>query len=100
LRLSDYFRGKRLTLATRLPPAEVERRIKDAAESIFYPFATGAVGWARYSVARLRYRRFFWLSYSAKPVLAGRIRAQGSGSRLDLNYRAPLLMYLFMAGRH
>lgn len=93
-RLRDYFAGRRLSLAARLSPAEVEGRINAAATSIWRPFATGTIGWARFGVLRLRYRRSVLFAYNAKPVLAGRISPSGSGSRIDLNYRAPMPMYV------
>lgn len=93
MRLRDYFGGRRFSLATRLPPEEVERQINSAAASIFSPVASGVIGWARFGRVRLRYRAGIF-SYNGKPILAGRIVPDRSGARLELNYRAQLPLYV------
>lgn len=95
MRIGDYYRGTDVDLVTKLPPEEVERRINDEAASIFSPFATGVIGWARFGAIRLRLRRSAFIRNDAKPILAGRIEAERSGSRLHLRYRGPLPMLVF-----
>jgi hypothetical protein len=95
-RIRDYFVGRRLRLATRLPPDEAARRINDGAASILSPFATGVIGWARFGRIRLRYRRSLWWRSDARPILAGRIRADRGGSLIHLNYRGPLPLIVFL----
>lgn len=95
MRIGDYYRGTDVDLVTKLPPEEVERRINDGAASILSPFATGVIGWARFGAIRLRIRRNAFIRNDAKPILAGRIQAERSGSRLHLRYRGPLPMLVF-----
>lgn len=95
MRIADYYRGTNLDLATHLPPEEVERRINDAAASTLSPFATGVAGRASSGAILLRLRRSAFIRNEAKPILTGRIRAERSGSRLQLRYRGPLPMLFF-----
>jgi len=95
MRIADYYRGTSLDLAAHLPPEEVERRINDATSSAFSPFATGVTGWAASGRIRLQLRRSAFFRNNAKPILAGTIRADRSGSRLDLRYRGPLPTLFF-----
>jgi hypothetical protein len=102
-RLRRYFGGRSVAMLSPLAPAEVERRINRAAASTLWrAYRPGVAGWARCGLVRLRVHGS--LIYSYRPVLAGRISREAAGSRLRLNYRAPvmasvfyLLWYLFLA---
>lgn len=96
MRIGEYYRGRDIDLVTKLPPEEVERRINDEAASILSPFATGVIGWARFGAIRLRIRRNAFFRNDARPILAGRIRADRGGSRLHLRYRGPLPTLVFL----
>lgn len=61
---------------------------------MLWPLSSGVVGGVWFGNVRLRYRRSPF-EYNAKPVLTGRLRDSVSGSRLELRYRAPLLVYVF-----
>ena len=96
MRLLAYFGGHPIRLWTPFPPSLCASRINEAARSPFDPFARGVVGLVLFGHLRLRFRSG-WLEYGAKPVLAGVVASAGSGSRLDLRYRAPASIYVGLA---
>ena len=97
MRLADYLRGQRFVLVSRLTPDEAQQRINDEAGSAYLPFVRGVVGWARFGRLRLRHMPS-WYRNDFRPVMAGTISANGAGSRLDLNFRAPIHVYLMPVG--
>jgi hypothetical protein len=93
MKLSAYFKGKRVKLRSPLAPDAISKSINAKSGSIFWLFGEGVTGWAAMGWVRLRYRSGYF-EYNAKPVLVGRIRDDLGGSILDLRYRAPLFSYL------
>jgi hypothetical protein len=89
MRLGDYFRGLKLTLASPLPPAEVECRVNAAAASPLRPFALGILGKAGAGRLALRYRPSIF-AYNGMPQLTGTIDAHRRGALLRLSYRGRL----------
>ena len=95
MRFIDYLRGRRLDLVSNSPPEDVAYWLDAAIGAMWMPFETGVVGWVAMGRFALRYRRYALLRRDLLPVLHGRIRAHGAGSRITMTYRAPLL-YLFI----
>jgi hypothetical protein len=89
VRLIDYLRGKPLALVSDLAPELVAARLDAAIDSMWAPFATGVIGWVGYGRFALLRRDSLWLQTAHLPVLAGRIRPEGAGSRITARYRAP-----------
>ena len=94
MRLIEHLRGRRLTLASPLPPHVIERQIKRAIVSAMWSFKSGVTGRAGGGRLRLRYHRPFW-QYGGQPVLSGRIVEANHGSRLELTFRPPLAVLAF-----
>lgn len=95
MRLQDYFFGQPVRLTSRHSPQKVRARVNEAAKSRFWPFHIDAVvGGIWQGRLRLRYVTSPF-GYNAKPVLAGEVLVGGSGSILELRYRAPSWIYVF-----
>lgn len=84
-----------MRLISPLDHRTVQAAITANTQAPFWPFATGAVGWARMGWVRLGYKSGFF-DYNAKPVLVGRVEADMGRTVLDLRYRAPLKVYGFL----
>jgi hypothetical protein len=95
--LIDHLKGDSLSLLSDLPPREVAERLDAGLESMWTPFAIGIVGWVALGRFALRYRHSRWIRRDWSPVLSGRIRPHGAGSRITVRYGLPRLLLIFPA---
>jgi hypothetical protein len=94
MKLSEYFFGRTVRIASQLEPAIIEDFINESAGSTLWPFSSGMVGWARFGFVRLRYQNSP-LNSHILPILTGPLREKDGGSMLELVYRAPAFAYVF-----
>jgi hypothetical protein len=96
MRFSDYLWGQRILFDSELPPGRIAKRLVDVPPR-WPPFSTGVVGWAAFGWFSLRYYRSAWFRRAWLPVVAGRIRSHGDGSRITIRYRVPRHLLLLTA---
>jgi hypothetical protein len=90
-----YLRGVRLRLQSPLAPNDIAARVNQAvAPSVTFDPEVVAGG-VRNGHLHLRYQRNLF-DYNAKPSLAGNVVASGTGSFLDLRFRAPAWAIVFL----
>src|SRR4051794_13885893 len=94
MRFSDYLRGERIVIDSALPPRRIADRLDAGIPRRWRRFPSGVVGWTELGFFSLRYRRSAWLRREWLPVLVGRIRARGDGSRITMRYRVRRWLFL------